>query len=281
MMRSSWVLQACIAAALLAGCSPSAPEGGTDLRSDVQESLVSEALGGLKSVPDRTGQEPLHAIDEETADYHLKFVIPGQASNIPELQSWFETRMEQVREDLIAETALARADMEGAGFPFRPYDFEEHWVAVADLQDWLSLYASTYLYSGVAHGMNYFGALVWDRREAAMLNPEEMFVSLEALSSVVRTDFCKEIDRQRAEKRQIPVSEVAQFELFGQCIDIDSATLVPVSEQGNGFDHIGFLIQPYEAGPYSEGSYEFSLPVTAAIMAVVKPEYQHAFVVLP
>ena len=42
-------------------------------------------------------------------------------------------------------------------------------------------------------------------------------------------------------------------------------------------DRIGILIGPYEAGPYAEGGYEVTLPVTPAILAVVKPEYRASF----
>jgi hypothetical protein len=50
------------------------------------------------------------------------------------------------------------------------------------------------------------------------------------------------------------------------------------SKSHKGFDRIGFLIAPYNAGPYAEGSYEVTLPVTAAVVAAAKPEYRAAFV---
>ena len=43
------------------------------------------------------------------------------------------------------------------------------------------------------------------------------------------------------------------------------------------FDRVGFLIDPYTAGPYAEGTYEVTLPVTRAILAAVKPEYAESF----
>ena len=54
-------------------------------------------------------------------------------------------------------------------------------------------------------------------------------------------------------------------------------TLILGSRNHKTFDRIGFLIAPYEAGPYAEGSYEVTLPVTPAVLAAVKPEWRGAF----
>jgi hypothetical protein len=37
------------------------------------------------------------------------------------------------------------------------------------------------------------------------------------------------------------------------------------------------LVPPYEAGPYAEGAYEVTLPVSAAVVAAVKGEYRPSF----
>ena len=52
---------------------------------------------------------------------------------------------------------------------------------------------------------------------------------------------------------------------------VDGVTL------GLAAGQIGVLIGPYEAGPYVEGGYEVTLPVTAEVLAVVKPEYRASF----
>ena len=49
------------------------------------------------------------------------------------------------------------------------------------------------------------------------------------------------------------------------------------SSNGKAFDRIGILVAPYEAGPYAEGDYEITLPVTDAVIAAVKPEYRPSF----
>jgi hypothetical protein len=49
------------------------------------------------------------------------------------------------------------------------------------------------------------------------------------------------------------------------------------SAKGKAFDRIGVYYGPYVAGPYAEGDFEFTLPVSPAILAAVKPRYRAAF----
>jgi hypothetical protein len=64
---------------------------------------------------------------------------------------------------------------------------------------------------------------------------------------------------------------------FDACLDPASVTVILGSANGQGFDRIGFLIDPYAAGPYAEGDYEVTLPVTGKVLAAVKPEFRSAF----
>ena len=66
-------------------------------------------------------------------------------------------------------------------------------------------------------------------------------------------------------------------EIFDECIDPVKSTVILGSSNKQTFDRIGILVAPYEAGPYAEGDYEVTLPVTQAVLAAVKPEYRAAF----
>ena len=39
------------------------------------------------------------------------------------------------------------------------------------------------------------------------------------------------------------------------------------------------VVAPYAAGPYVEGDYEVTLPVTAKLLALVRPQYRKFFAV--
>jgi hypothetical protein len=65
--------------------------------------------------------------------------------------------------------------------------------------------------------------------------------------------------------------------MFSECIDPTDSTIILGSSNRQGFDRIGVLVAPYEAGPYAEGTYEVTVPVTRAVMDAVKPVYRSAF----
>lgn len=65
--------------------------------------------------------------------------------------------------------------------------------------------------------------------------------------------------------------------MFDACIDPVDSTVILGSADKQHFTRIGVLVDPYEAGPYVEGNYEVTVPVTAAVLKAVKPEYRAAF----
>ena len=56
-----------------------------------------------------------------------------------------------------------------------------------------------------------------------------------------------------------------------------NSTLIFGSSSGESFDRVGFLVPPYNAGPYAEGAYEVTLPVDAGLIDAIRPEYQRFF----
>ncbi len=52
------------------------------------------------------------------------------------------------------------------------------------------------------------------------------------------------------------------------------------SSDGKYLDRLTIGIAPYEIGPYAEGNYKINVPVTGALVKVVKPEYQRDFLPL-
>ena len=266
MQRAGLLWSAFLGTSLMAACSPISGQDSGAGGDGSATPEIAEKAGGI-------------AMQEDSPAYSFTFSAPAEASAIPGLQSLMQARAEKARAGLARDSRGARMQAEKAGFPYHPYGYGEDWALVADLPGWLSLSATVWSYTGGAHGMTVFDALVWDKEKGAALAPMDMFATQATLSAAVRRDYCAAIDVQRAEKRGIPVAEVPQDEMFGQCIDIDSATLVPGSAGGHAFDRIGFLIPPYEAGPYAEGVYEVTLPVNAAILSAVKPQYRAAFVV--
>jgi hypothetical protein len=64
---------------------------------------------------------------------------------------------------------------------------------------------------------------------------------------------------------------------FDDCLAPSDVTVLLGSSNKQQFNRIGLIADPYAAGPYAEGSYEVTLPVTPALLKAVKPEYRAAF----
>ena len=71
--------------------------------------------------------------------------------------------------------------------------------------------------------------------------------------------------------------QAGSADMFDECIDPVAETVILGSSNGQSFNRIGILVPPYEAGPYAEGDYEVTVPVTSAVLAAVKPEYRSSF----
>ena len=94
---------------------------------------------------------------------------------------------------------------------------------------------------------------------------------------MIQPPFCTELDQERGKRRGEPVK--GDGSMFHDCIKPSEQTVILGSSTGKAFDKIGVLVGPYAAGPYVEGDYEFTFPVTAKLLAAVKPEFRDAFAV--
>ena len=92
--------------------------------------------------------------------------------------------------------------------------------------------------------------------------------------------YCDALDAERRKRRGEPY-DGAEGDLFTDCPPFESLTILLGSTNGETFDRIGLVADPYVAGPYAEGYYDITLPVDSAILDAVKPEYRSAFSLHP
>jgi len=205
----------------------------------------------------------------------INYTYPAQAKAIPALKRWFDREGAAFRSSTMAEAGQARRDAARDRFPFRQYQSDRPWKVVTDTPRFLSLSVEGWDYSGGAHGMTMFASFVWDRSAGERCTPMSFFISSTALVTAIRPAFCRELDVQRRGKRGgNPPADIPEF---SKCIDPLAETVILGSRKRDRFDRIGILIPSYEAGPYVEGTYEVTLPVTPAVMAAVRPEWRRYF----
>ncbi len=213
---------------------------------------------------------------QSTADFEFSYSYPAEAAAIPSLVVELEADLAKRRRELVEAARAGRQDAKENGFDFNPYSHSVNWTVVTDLPGWLSLSAGAEEYTGGAHPNHWSQALLWDKTADQSRVATDLFVSRAALAAALRDSFCKALNRERAERRGEPVSANSDDQ-FDQCIDPTASTVILGSSNKQQFDRIGILIAPYEAGPYVEGEYEITLPVTKAVLAAVKPQYRAAF----
>lgn len=214
------------------------------------------------------------AASVKTADYQFDYTYPADAARIPAVRRWLDAESARLRAKTVHDAAQARREARGAGFPFRPYSTEKTWKRVADTPRFLSLSSDSYVYTGGAHGQPASGALLWDKAAGRILDSKAVFTSPAAVQAALGADFCARLKMLRT--RRVG-GAIASQDISGQCPATRELTLLLGSSSGRAIDRIGLIADPYVAGSYAEGAYEVTLPVTAKVIAAVRPAYRSAF----
>jgi hypothetical protein len=280
MKRTAVFGPATVLAALLPACS-SADE-------------MSDAVGVGAEAQARSGEDPQASLtrrlaadaepfafeetegEEETGTREFSYKWPRQVSAIPALAA----QLDQKRAEELAQQkerwAAAMVDCPGEYVACRNDAFQLEWKVVADTPRFLSLSSDFYAYTGGAHGNYARSSLVWDREAEASLEPVQFFASASALDDALGEKACNLLNRERAKRRGGPV-EPDPDDWANACVPMEDATIFLGSSTGERFDRIGIYYAPYVAGPYAEGEFEFTLPVTKPVLDAVRPEYREAF----
>ncbi|BBC74139.1 conserved hypothetical protein [Altererythrobacter sp. B11] len=295
------LISICVAASLAAGCtqdgaeqeqagqaSPAATASAEDgpVGSEASASATPEATATdpeatatatatASAAADRRSNGA-RSVSEETDDYLFEYSYPAAAGKIPELAALLDKRLDERKADLAKESVEAREEARDNGFPYNKHSYNAEWKVVANLPDWLSLSSEVSTYSGGAHGNYGYGSLVWNKADKRAIEAEDMFLSDKALDKALGEKLCDLLNAERKKRRGPDVPDMGVDE-FTQCVPVSDATVLVGSRGGKLFDRVGIIYGPYAAGPYAEGSYELTLPVTRAVLDAVKPRYKAAF----
>ncbi|MCZ8324785.1 MAG: hypothetical protein O9283_05940 [Sphingomonadaceae bacterium] len=263
-------------ALMLAGCTPDRPDKAEQPEAK-QPTFVEAAEATADAAASAAASETpspaasARALSERTRAFEFEYAYPAAAAAIPDLVVELEADLARQRRE------LARiAPRPEAGERPIPYAKSVQWDVVTELPGWLSLSAAVYADTGGAHPNRWSQALLWDKAAGKSRKATDLFVSGAALAEAIRQPFCRALNRERAARRG-EVVRGDSGEMFDECIDPTRSTVILGSSNRQQFDRIGVLIAPYEAGSYAEGDYEITLPVTRAVLAVVKPQYRAVF----
>ncbi|MFW2829336.1 PdaC/SigV domain-containing protein [Sphingomonas sp. ID0503] len=246
----------------LAACSQ--PDAAPDPQPSNQTGAIAEPA-------------PAAAADVVIADkselYDFAYAWPAVAAAIPAVNADLEAEAKRLKAKGVKGAAADQQEARKNGWLYRQHSLSKRWMVKGGSAGLLSLGAEFEEYLGGAHGMQGFDARLVSRKLGRAIPFRELFVNPDRALTTMSGPFCETLDKQRAEKRGEPVKRGTDFETA--CPKIADQVIVPA---GSG-RFTTFLVQvaPYEAGPYAEGDYQVPVPVTAALLAEIRPEYREEF----
>ena len=267
-----------VALLALTGCNPADEDGAAQGGAG---DGMAQAAAPTPPVPDTPPvPQPTEGVAREVTEssdiYEFDYSYPAAAAAIPALKAVLDRRLDEARKGIAGDAAQAKIDSETDGFPFHTYGSGTAWQVVTELPGWLSMSGSIYSYTGGAHPNSGSAALLWDKQAGVERKPLSLFTSAAAFEQAVQPMLCDQLDSQRAKKRGEPIVR-DQDDWSSACIGVEGATVLLGSSNRQTFDRIGFIFDPYVAGPYVEGDYEVTLPVTPKVIAALRPEYRGSF----
>lgn len=219
------------------------------------------------------------SVEEEKDLYSFGYAWPAEAAAVPQLVERFTKDMEKVKAGLIEDATEDRDERAKQGYDFHPHEAQRSYETAGKSDRLLSLEGSAYGFTGGAHGSTGSNSLLWDYSLAREVSISGLLQPDQSWTGAIRQPFCILLDREREKRRGEPV---ARDDMFGNCPEYSEVTVVLQDSDKNGrFDHVKVIADQYVAGPYAEGPYEIELPITAAMIERLKPEYRPSFEARP
>lgn len=200
---------------------------------------------------------------------------PAEAAAIPALDKRFRTEMAKAyREALATARDDQKAYREERRTGMHDY-YSMDWTTAGESGRLLSLEGEFSTFTGGAHPNTSYDALLWDRMLGRPVGTAALFATPAAFAALTRASYCKGLDRERLKRRE---GEKLDLPEFNACPNYADLAIAPVDANRNGrFDSFAFVASPYVAGPYAEGEYEIAVPVTAKLLASLRPQYRSSF----
>jgi hypothetical protein len=191
---------------------------------------------------------------------------PAQAAAIPALDRYLRVKAQAAYAEYDKYSRRENPDRQ-------QFYYSAGWEFAGQSPRLISLEGGYDEFSGGVHPNHSYTALVWDRALAHQVGVGALFSRAGDFAALTRAAYCKHLDRERLKRRGEKVGG-----MWDDCPKYAELAIAPIDRNKNGrFDRFNFVASPYVAGPYAEGEFEVSLPVTARMVAAMKPEYRSSF----
>jgi hypothetical protein len=224
--------------------------------------------------PEKSGPVTRQTANRESPLLDFEYSWPEAITPEPQLVALLQDDLSKNYDEATNTARENKVLMEQNNGSFHQNSFTRAWALEGETPLLYSLVSKTDTFTGGAHPNHTSSALLWDRSTDGKIELADLFQPSNGLENAVRASYCKLLDAERLKRRQ---GEKLDGE-FGACPAFKELTIAPAGARGAGpLNSLKIIADPYVAGPYSEGDYEISVPVTADLIAALKPEYRGDF----
>lgn len=218
------------------------------------------------------------SMDDKTdlLSFHLGW--PAEVSAIPALVEAIRAPALEHKAEMLKNAESDKAERATNDYPFNAYEVSNDYKVAGATPQLLSLYDEWFEYTGGAHPMHGTTALLWDKQANKAVKFADMFTGgLAQINALFGKAYCSALDADRAKKREgMPKGDAD--DPFNICPKFDELVFIPkAGADGATLGKLWIHADPYVAGPYAEGDYDVELPMSAAAIAALKPEYRASF----
>ena len=199
----------------------------------------------------------------------------AEAAAVPALDRRFRVDAARTKREALATAREDRAARLEMGGEWYGHDFSRSWETAGQSVRLLALEGATAAYTGGAHPNSGTESFLWDRKLGRETDFDTLLLRPSWWTGAIRQPFCTLLDRERTKRRGEPVKK---DDTFGDCPPYKELTVtLEDKDRDRRFDHVRVTADAYVAGPYAEGEYVISLPITATMITRLKPEYRPSF----
>jgi hypothetical protein len=196
--------------------------------------------------------------------------LPAEIADYPALHTLLYDR-ETAGLKTFAAKAQADHKASDGKFPWRPYNRQAQWMLTAEAAPLVGLRALWFEDTGGAHPNHGASTLIWDTATNKEIPSKALFRS-DADMSALDKAICDAVARAKTHRDgAVPLNDMFSCPKWDQTVLVLAPSTTPGKAGG-----LTALIDPYVVGPYSEGDYEVTVPVSA-FQALLAPAYAGAF----
>lgn len=210
----------------------------------------------------------------DTAYAEVELTLPEAVVAYPDLHATLYREEVQAMRNFVEGAQSVHTEY--GGEQMAPYSQSVTYETAGQSARLFSLRETTAEYTGGAHGMQSFGAVLWDKTGDRRIQPTALFrrgADLTALDQAL----CDAVNAARTQAVGEPSNlTLGESDLWACPRALATPFVLAASTTDGRVGGLEFLIGPYQVGPYAEGTYQIVVP-QSAFRSLIDPAWSAEF----